>query len=447
MKWTSFRANLNQGRKPYGTRNSGDFLFEIYSKDIYLFIKKCRIEREKLAMRRDKKKLQKHQKQLDEVSLALTEHFPDQSTLPGMEMQLQIKDQEIIELRNKCLNLQDENKTLNSLTVQQRSRIETLNEKISSLVAELQAYRDQANRKTLQSASEGDSSPTEEVIKDARRRIKSLEEEFEAIERQHSDFRIRSLDESAFPVRTPPIFHQSPPARLATRGSNLVGDIHSSIKSIYESVQPKPERLSPKKLRFQAPKINLLDASASSLSLESTGIEPRTKSVDKPGPSGLSQRMEESISPILSENPVLEVKISPLPAPPVTDQRPHHSSTDSAVMERAGHSSPELSEVRFNIEPEALGTSDELKLTIPSSSSGGSSNLIEATKLETTVTDKVRPTGDTFTFTAVKSPVVKGKSNRTAGDGMVETSTSDDKSEPIMFTASAKNDEDDFWDM
>jgi len=402
-------------------------------------------------MRRDKKKLQKQQKQLDEVSLALTEHFPDQSTLPGMEMQLQIKDQEIIELRNKCLNLQDENKTLNSLTVQQRSRIETLNEIISSLVAELQAYRDQANRKTLQSASEGDSSPTEEVIKDARRRIKSLEEEFEATERQHSDFRIRSLDESAFPVRTPPIFHQSPPARLATggqtRGTNLVGDIHSSIKSIYESVQPKPERLSPKKLRFQAPKINLLDASASSLSLESTGIEPRTKSVNKPGPSGFSQRMDESISPILSENPVLEGKISPLPVPPVNDERPHLSPTDSAVLERVGHSSPELSEVRFNIEPEALGTSDELKLTIPSSSSGGSSNLIEATKLETTVTDKVRPTGDNFTFSAVKSPVVKDKSNRTEGDGMVETSTSDDKSEPIIFTASAKNEEDDFWDM
>lgn len=371
------------------------------------------------------------------MSIALTEHFPDQSTLPGMEMQLHIKDQDIIELRNKCLNLQDENKTLTVLTEQQRNRIETLNDKISSLVAELQAYRDQATRKPMQS-SEGDSSPTEEVIKDARRRIKSLEEEFEAIEKQHSDFRNRSLDESAFPARTPPLFHQSLPVQFTTsdrRTSNLVGDIHSSIKSIYDSVQTKPERLSPRKLRFQAPKINLLDASASSISLESTGIEARVKFVGKPGP---SRRMEESISPILSENPAYEPKL----IQPV-------SPTGSAVIEKPGHSSPELSEVRFNIEPEALGTSDELKLTIPSSSSGGSSNAIEATKLETTVTDKVKPTGDTFTLATVKSPVAKDKSNRTDGDGMVETSTSDDKSEPIIFSsAPAKiEDDDDFWGM
>ncbi|XP_059479849.1 protein hook homolog isoform X2 [Neocloeon triangulifer] len=409
-----------------------------------------RMEREKLTLKRNKKKLQKHQKQLDEVSIALTENFPDQSMLPALEIQVQMKDQEIAELRSKYLSLVEENKMLKNLSTQQRSRIESLDRKVASLVDELHLARERALR-ARQIESEGESSPTDDVVKDARKRIRSLEEEFEAIEKQHRDYKNRSdvspffstsLGNDHIPTspRTKggiPQQRLQPAAATRSPGSAMLEEIQTSIKSLYDSVQAKPERLSQARNNSGRSRAQVLDVSMSSISSESTGIEGRERGLQLPGPSGIksvfSQRLDESISPILPEDNDKQENFERR-NPPLNQTT---QLADSLLMPQASKS---LDATKTNIptlEAEPLGTSDELKLTIPSSSSSSSSSKVNAADmLKTTVTEKVVTLGD-------KNVSTVGRSD---GDGMVVTSTSEDHSAPAI-SAARDDDDNNFWDL
>ncbi|KAF4519696.1 hypothetical protein B566_EDAN003946 [Ephemera danica] len=166
-----------------------------------------RLEKEKLVLKKVKKKLQNQQKQLDEATVALAQYqaeaAPEKSMASALEIQLQVKDLEMSELRASVSSLKDENTSLRNLTEQQRQRIETLNVRLAELVSELHSTRERFVDTSIHRftssrhrSSSSDSSPTDDIVKDAKRRIKHLEEEFEAIGRYHKNFQAKHLNDS-----------------------------------------------------------------------------------------------------------------------------------------------------------------------------------------------------------------------------------------------------------
>ncbi|CAB3370968.1 Hypothetical predicted protein [Cloeon dipterum] len=399
---------------------------ELETRKKHLRDEEFRVEREKLALKRNKKKLIKHQKQLDEVSIALTEHFPDQSKLPALEIQLQMKDQEISELRSRCQSLQEENKILQSLSTQQRGRIDSLNDKVSSLVGELHLARERALR-ARQTTSDVDSSPTDDVVKDARRRIRSLEEEFEAIEKQHKDYKNKSgssltLKISGLQTEQPPAVsprHTPFTSSIATKSPRMimVEEIQSSLKSLQESIKANPERL--RQSKFDQSRLKILDISASSISSESTGIELKLRGEEK-ACSGVKTAFLKDLSESISPIPIIksEVPLSPRHHIPEVDsatQLPLASVEKENQKTTFESDKQETSLAKISFQAEPLGTSEELKLTIPNA------------------TETVRR----LEFSVIDS--------RIEGDGVVESSTSEDKSVPHVTGGVV--DDDNFWDL
>lgn len=220
------------------------------------------------------------QRQLDEVALALAhsqaenKDQPDSNLLPALEIQLQIKEHEISESKAEAQRLREENQMLRSMTEQQRIRIDNMNVRMAELVSELHHTRENIAEFSMprwpsqhsrhRSSSSSDGSPTDDIVRDAKRRIKTLEEEFEAIGRYHKNFQVRHMNESLmssvlgsssgqiFPPQPSPVHHFS--AWTTEQQSSYLPQ-ESSLSVRYEQMLPPsipklPKNQSPRQAKF-----------------------------------------------------------------------------------------------------------------------------------------------------------------------------------------------------